>query len=410
MSGAVYSGDDIGAIVMDIGSNTIRVGYAGEEFPRHDIPTQYAYYQDENTTKYNFGTLGLHAPHAGAEISTCLKDGMVDNWEIFELMMNYIFNSRLHTNPENHPIILSEPAWIIQTKREQMVELFFEKYNVPAVYLAKTPLLVGVANNRPTCLVVDAGLTHTTAVPLHDGILMAQAIVKSPAGSDFTLEQSRKMLSDKHVDLVPYYRVSSKEIVKPDEPAVWKERYYKATASWHNYMVKELLQDFQSTVLQVADAPYDEEVVKSIPAVHYEFPNGFHRDFGVERFKVVEPLFNLASRPSAGIQPSLDVSSLVTTSVGMCDVDTRPLMYANVVVTGGNSNIQGFTDRLTRDLQSKVPPSMRLKVISQNGSIDRRFSPWLGGAILASLGNFQSFWISRQEYDETGKAIVQNRC
>lgn len=54
---------------MDIGSNTIRVGYAGEEFPRHDIPTQYAYYQDENTTKYNFGTLGLHAPHAGILIS-----------------------------------------------------------------------------------------------------------------------------------------------------------------------------------------------------------------------------------------------------------------------------------------------------------------------------------------------------
>lgn len=35
------------------------------------------------------------------------------------------------------------------------------------------------------------------------------------------------------------------------------------------------------------------------------------------------------------------------------------LMYANVVVTGGNSNIQGFTDRLTRDLQSKVPPVSR---------------------------------------------------
>lgn len=31
-------------------------------------------------------------------------------------------------------------------------------------------------------------------------------------------------------------------------------------------------------------------------------------------------------------------------------------MYGNVVVTGGNSNLQGFTERLTRDLQVKVPP------------------------------------------------------
>lgn len=31
-------------------------------------------------------------------------------------------------------------------------------------------------------------------------------------------------------------------------------------------------------------------------------------------------------------------------------------MYGSIVVTGGNSNLQGFTDRLNRDLVPKILP------------------------------------------------------
>ncbi len=43
--------------------------------------------------------------------------------------------------------------------------------------------------------------------------------------------------------------------------------------------IQEVTRDFQATVLQVADAPYDEETVSTIPMVHYEFPNGYHQVF-----------------------------------------------------------------------------------------------------------------------------------
>lgn len=36
----------------------------------------------------------------------------------------------------------------------------------------------------------------------------------------------------------------------------------------------------------------------------------------------------------------LGVGHIVTTSVGMCDVDIRPSLYNSVVVTGGNSFLQ----------------------------------------------------------------------
>jgi hypothetical protein len=49
---------------------------------------------------------------------------------------------------------------------------------------------------------------------------------------------------------------------------------------------------FQATTLQVLEMPYDEKAVSSIPTVHYEFPTGYHQDFGSERFRIPEALFD----------------------------------------------------------------------------------------------------------------------
>lgn len=72
--------------------------------------------------------------------------------------------------------------------------------------------------------------------------------------------------------------------------------------------------------------------------------------------------------------------------------------------------MQGFPDRLNRDLQHRAPSNTRLKMISCNGSVERRFGAWIGGSILASIGTFQQMWISSQEYDESGKSQVERKC
>jgi actin-like protein 6B len=43
--------------------------------------------------------------------------------------------------------------------------------------------------------------------------------------------------------------------------------------------------------VQVSESTYDERVAASVPGVHYEFPGGYHQDFGPERFKLTECLF-----------------------------------------------------------------------------------------------------------------------
>lgn len=58
----------------------------------------------------------------------------------------------------------------------------------------------------------------------------------------------------------------------------------------------------------------------------------------------------------------------------------------------------------------RTPGSMRLKLISANGTAERRFGAWVGGSILASIGTFQQMWLSSQEYAESGKSQIDRKC
>jgi hypothetical protein len=45
---------------------------------------------------------------------------------------------------------------------------------------------------------------------------------------------------------------------------------------------------------------------------------------------------------------------------------------------------------------------MKIKIIAPP---ERKYSVWIGGSILASLSTFQQMWISKEEYDESGKNL-----
>ena len=102
--------------------------------------------------------------------------------------------------------------WNVRPKREKLTELMFEKYNIPAFFLCKNAVLTAFANGRSTGLVIDSGATQTSAVPVHDGYVLQQAIVKSPLAGDFITAQCRQMFEEKLTEIVPPYIIASKVI------------------------------------------------------------------------------------------------------------------------------------------------------------------------------------------------------
>lgn len=163
--------------------------------------------------------------------------------------------------------------------------------------------------------------------------MLTQAVVKSPLGADYLSLQCRQHLEAQGIDLSPAYLVGTKDAVREREAPRFTPKNLpdSLTNSWQQYMLKGLMQDYQMSTVQVLEVPYDERTASSIPSVHYEFPSGYHQDFGCERFKLAESLFD---------HTMLGAGQLASTSVGMCDADVRLSLYGSIVVTGGNTLLQ----------------------------------------------------------------------
>jgi len=108
------------------------------------------------------------------EVVGYLKDSMIEDWDVFEKVLDYTYNKCIKSESELHPILMSEAPWNVRPKREKLTEIMFEKYNIPAFYLVKNAVLAAFANGRSTGIVVDSGSTHTSAVPVYDGYVLSQ--------------------------------------------------------------------------------------------------------------------------------------------------------------------------------------------------------------------------------------------
>merc|ERR1712142_42146 len=362
--------------------------------------------------RYLYGSNSIGCPREGMEMTTMMKDGMIEDWDLFENSLDHIYKRYITSESKYHPVMMSEASWNTRAKREKLCEIMFEKYEIPAYFLCKNAVLSAFANGRATGLIFDTGAAVTSAVPVHDGYVLQNCIVRTPLGGDYVGSQSKSYLDEQKIEIVPPYMIATKEPpLLEGGPCTFttKKNLPPVTKSYHDYMSKLVVEDFVSTVLQAMETPYDEKFADSLPTLPYEFPHGINKDFGSERFRIMEGLFDTKYQKStSGV--ALSMTQLVTTAVGMCDIDMRPSLYSNLIVVGGNSLCQGFTDRLNHDLSQKLPPSMRLKLLFSNQSSERRFSSWIGGSILASLGSFQQMWISKHEYEEGGKTCVERKC
>ncbi|PFH31187.1 actin-related protein ARP4A [Besnoitia besnoiti] len=110
------------------------------------------------------------------------------------------------------------------------------------------------------------------------------------------------------------------------------------------------------------------------------------------------------------------VTKAIEACIDSCDVDIRRELLASIVITGGTSLMPGFLDRVSKELHSPLTfsfsnsPAIKVRVVAPNTSVERAFSTWLGGSILASLGTFQQLWISKREYEEHGVDVINRRC
>lgn len=173
-------------------------GFAGEDVPRTVFPTIFGRARAKDAPIQKNSYVGAEA-QSRREILTlkyAIKHGMVEDWDAMEQIWHHVFYNELQVSPEDHPLLLTEPAWNPMANREKMTQIAFETFNCPALYVASQAVLGLYAAGRSTGTVLDCGDDVTHAVPIYEGYALPQAIMRlNLAGRELTNYMS-KMLTD----------------------------------------------------------------------------------------------------------------------------------------------------------------------------------------------------------------------
>lgn len=86
-----------------------------------------------------------------------------------EKLWHHTFFQELKIIPDEHPVILTEPALNPKQNREHTTKIMFEQFNVPCLYISMQEVCALYASGRTTGVVIDAGEGTTHAVPIFEG-------------------------------------------------------------------------------------------------------------------------------------------------------------------------------------------------------------------------------------------------
>lgn len=464
----VLGADDVGAVVVDCGSWAIRFGNAGDDSPRVVVPAA-AGVKGENGELIG-GSAVTNAPMSFNDVSHVYGfdaqtgTAAIRDWDAMRAVWQSALRA-LGTEENVSPLMIVEPSRAWPSKqRARALELAIEGVGAPAAYVARGSAMTAFTFARTTACVVDVGHQGATAVPVVDGYALQKSTQISAVGGHFLATRlatwADKRLSarkdgdadtvmtdaggapaneaptsadapaEEGVSVAPTGQLRAAHEVRRNsgggvaEDLTGTARHKALTSGHQQFFRMRVVDDMKSALLRVepevpgggAQADGDGSGVLPLTAAvrealqrpeKYVLPDGQSLEVGDgSGLGMANALFE--NHPVDKSQCA--ISNLAFDAISASDIDSRRDLFGGVILTGGCSLIPGTSERFSRELSVLTPQPYKLKVQSTSSAIERTCAPWIGGSIVASLGTFQSAWVSKHEYEENGAMNALRKC
>ncbi|EUD65314.1 beta-centractin [Plasmodium inui San Antonio 1] len=364
-------------IIIDNGSGYVKSGFAGDDVPNLVFPS---YVGRPKYKRVMAGAVegNIFVGNKAEEYRGLLKvtypinHGIIENWNDMENIWIHVYNS-MKINSEEHPVLLTEAPLNPQKNKEKIAEVFFESFNVPALFISIQAILSLYSCGKTNGTVLDCGDGVCHCVSIYEGYSITNTITRTDvAGRDITAYLGYLLRKNGHL----FNTSAEMEVVKN----------MKENCCYVSFNMNK-------------EKNSSEKALTTLP---YILPDGSQILIGSERYRAPEVLFN----PSILGLEYLGLSELIVTSITRADMDLRRTLYSHIVLSGGTTMFHGFGDRLLNEIRKFAPKDITIRI---SAPPERKFSTFIGGSILASLATFKKIWISKQEFDEYGSVILHRK-
>eukprot|EP01063_Lacrimia_lanifica_P035265 TRINITY_DN6688_c0_g3_i1.p1 TRINITY_DN6688_c0_g3~~TRINITY_DN6688_c0_g3_i1.p1 ORF type:complete len:376 (+),score=158.80 TRINITY_DN6688_c0_g3_i1:174-1301(+) len=366
-------------VVIDNGSGVIKAGFGGQDKPscllqnvvgrpKHAAVMSGGALQGDmfvgDTVEHHRGVLRLTYP---------MEHGHVTNWSDMEAVWSHLFG-QLGVPISEHPVLLTEAPLNSHANKEKAAEILFEQHHIPSLFFSVQAVLSLYAAGTTTGIVADVGDGVAHVCPVYEGFVIPGAVGRSDiAGRDVTSYLQLQL----------------------------RQRGYNLTTSAEFEIVRQI----KEQLCYVAKMPQkEEEMVRkgTFDMSEFRLPDGAKLHLGAEMFRPTELLFD----PKLIGSEEPGVSDLLACSIKKCDIDVRKELFTKMYISGGSTLFKGFGDRLLAETRRLLPNKVKCKL---HAPPERKYTTWLGGAILANLTAFRKMMITAETYRDEGARCLHKQ-
>ncbi|CEP12602.1 hypothetical protein [Parasitella parasitica] len=378
-------------IILDNGAHSMKVGIASQGATPRLVPNAIVrgksdkrhYVGDQIDSCTDFSSLYYRLP---------FEKGLLVNWGIERTIWDSLFKNAMPIEPKDSRLLITEPCFNLPAIQDNYDQIVFEEFEFGACFRTIGPELCLLndlgrlfgdnpsASVADCALVVDSGYSFTHIVPFLKGKAISEGVRRINVGGKLLTNQLKEVVSFRSYDMM-------------EESYIINDVKEKCC-----FVSKDVYQDLNicSTTghIRSRTATADKTLAdQQILAMNNE------------RFMIPEILMH----PSDIGLEQAGIPEAILQSVNACDPAIHGLLYANIILVGGNANIPGYVERIEQDLRQFVPIDYEIRIAKPENPTT---FAWEGGNRLISISTekeLQKTFVQRKEYLEYGSDICRRK-